>query len=176
MKISPLPIILAGAVAVFAFSNKAKKPTPQLPFTITCDSIVIKDSIKTDTWFIQRAQEYVSTLPDLESLSYIKFVGGLLKKLNKECADKFTNQQLNKNEMFIVSIVRDKAEKGFTNAFFGDPMVLQGDDKITYEHFAEIIQPDKKAEFAKYFEWDSKYDQEFIDVKKAINENGRWPL
>lgn len=177
MKIS-LPMIAIGAVAAYAVmgSSKPKQSTASIaPFTITCESINIKDPIKTDIWFTEQAREYIRTLPDLESLSYHDLVAKILQKLNKLCYDKFVNNTLNDNQTLLVAILRDKAQKGFITAYFGDPATLSGDDKINYNQFAEVIHPERLADFSTKIKWTTELDKKFNDVLKSVNLYNKWP-
>lgn len=178
MKKSSLPIIIGiGAVAAYALSSKPKASAVSLslPFLITCESIVIKDPAKTDQWFIDQTREYIQTLPDLESLSYTALVGRILQKANKACYDKFMSGKMTKNETLLTAIIRDKAQKGFITAYFGDPTVLQGDDLINYNQFAEVIHPERLAEFSTFIKWNSDLDKELTDALKSVELYKKWP-
>jgi hypothetical protein len=178
MKKSSLPIIIGiSAVAAYALSSKPKVSTSSssLPFLTTCESITIKDPAKTDQWFIDQTREYIQTLPDLESLSYTTLVSRILQKANKACYDKFMSGKMTKNEILLAAIIRDKAQKGFITSYFGNPAILQGDDLINYNQFAEVIHPERLAEFSTFIKWDSNFDSELTDALKSVELYKKWP-
>lgn len=176
-KSSSLPIIFGlSAIAAYALSSKPKASSTQsLPFSITCESIVVRDPAKTDQWFIDQSREYIQTLPDLESLSYTTLVGRILQKANKACYDKLMSGKMTKNETLLTAIIRDKAQKGFIIAYFGDPTILQGDDLINYNQFAEVIHPERLAEFSTFIKWNTDLDKELTDALKSVELYKKWP-
>src|SRR5574338_661212 len=169
-------LAIAGLGLFLASSSKAKTTAPSLPFTLTYESFIVKDKNKTNEWFITQAREYATSLPDLDSFSYIDLTDKVLQKLNKDCFTKFNSQSLSSNGQIILAILRDKLQKAFIVANFGDITTLSDEDKINYNQFAEVISPEKLEEFSKFINWNTDLDKQLPDAIIAVDKYNKYPF
>lgn len=180
------PLIAAAAYQLSSRKKSAEATTPK-SIVLVCNppSIKVTDEIKANQLFIDVAKDYISTLKNVEDISYITLVGNVLKKLSSSCYSLYLKQDFkNKDLVLIIAYLSISVQNAFKMAYFGDIITLDdvdvtpeiAEDFGKWKQFRDVTNPEKIEEFQKYIGYTAEMSNELNNVTQIILQNDMYPV